>query len=279
VFHNQQSLGALLGIMGNADIVDKVRTGVIGQYSIPANRRDELESRVSHKTISSTASYQVEASREEASNAQKTVMDSLTPAIGKAAEAFGDLASKYPLLTGVTTLATTALAALAGAAGLATVGLGGKLPGGGAIERYTGTVVGSPAGKTVLRGAKVGGIAGLSALAGDYALEKGFGADSAISRYGSSALNGAAVGATLGSVVPLVGTGVGALAGGALGAAIQGLIDLQRSLRPAEQKPLDVSAKLQVGLAPGLVLQSQSMDASGGKVYLNTGNMNTGAPG
>lgn len=45
-----------------------------------------------------------------------------------------------------------------------------------------------------------------------------------------------------------------------------------------EQKPLDVNARLMVGLAPGLVLQGQSFEASGGHVQLNTGNLWNGAP-
>jgi hypothetical protein len=54
----------------------------------------------------------------------------------------------------------------------------------------------------------------------------------------------------------------------------QGLKDIA----PAEQKPLDVNARLQVGLAPGLVLQSQSVQSSGGNVQMNTGNLMNGAP-
>ena len=126
-----------------------------------------------------------------------------------------------------------------------------------------------------MRMAKVGGIAGIASTVGGYALEKGFGEESAISRYGSSALNGAALGATVGSIVPVLGTGVGAAIGGGLGLAWEGIKDL---LKPAEQKPVDVNAKMTVGLAPGLVLQGQSMQASGGNVQMNTGNVWNGAP-
>jgi hypothetical protein len=146
--------------------------------------------------------------------------------------------------------------------------MGGKIPGAGAIGRYAGSL-------TPLRGAKVGSVVGLGALAGDYALEKGFGAESAITRYGSSALNGAAFGATVGSVVPGLGTGIGAAIGGLGGLAWAGINDW---LKPAEQKPVDVNAKLQVGLAPGLVLQSQAVSSSGGNVQMSTGNLWEGAP-
>lgn len=271
---DRQAMMALLGMMNNREYMQKVLGTVLANDVATGGAGDK-----NYGTISATSSFQLRQAMEQKEIGQKAAMDSLTPAIGKAAEAFVDLAGKYPLLTGVTTLATTALAALAGAAGMATLAMGGKVPGAGAIGKYAGSIAGSGTAQAAMRVGKVGGVAGLGAMAGDYALEKGFGAESAISRYGSSALNGAALGATIGSVVPGIGTGVGALAGGVLGAGLQGLIDLQRSLRPAEQKPLDVNARLQVGLAPGLVLQSQSMDASGGNVYMNTGNMNTGAPG
>ncbi|MEY2633894.1 MAG: hypothetical protein RIR00_2548, partial [Pseudomonadota bacterium] len=226
--------------------------------------------------ISDTSAFKMRQAEQQKDIGQKAAMDSLTPAIGKAAEAFADLASKHPLLVGTTTLATTALGALAGAAGLASVAMGGKgMPGGGAIGKAAAWATASKVGQGVMKAGKAGGIAGVSAMAGDFALGKAFGEESAISRYGSSLLNGAALGATVGSIVPVLGTGVGAAVGGGLGLAWEGIKDL---LKPAEQKPVDVNANLQVGLAPGLVLQGQSMQASGGDVQLNTGNIWTGVP-
>ena len=75
--------------------------------------------------------------------------------------------------------------------------------------------------------------------------------------------------------MPVLGTGIGAAIGGGLGLGWEVIKDL---LKPAEQKPVDVNAKMTVGLAPGLVLQSQSMQASGGNVQMNTGNVWNGAP-
>lgn len=265
-FQDMQAKGALFGLRN-----EKVGAEVDKALRLSGSIID-----TDYDSMASRAGVRTRVAGERGEMAKIDVMDSLTPAIGKAAEAFGDLASKYPLLTGVTTLATTALAALAGAAGIAALSMGGKVPGAGAIGRYAGMISGSGAGQAAMRAGKVGGIAGIGALAGGYALDKGFGAESAITRYGSSALNGAAAGAMLGSVVPVVGTGIGAAAGGVLGLAWEGIKDL---LKPVEQKPLDVNAKFQVGLAPGLVLQSQTLQASGGNVYMNTGNMNTGAPG
>lgn len=260
LIQDRQAMMALLGMMNNREYMQKVLGTVRANDVATGGAGDK-----NYEGISATSSFKLRQAIEQKEIGQKAAMDSLTPAIGKAAEAFGDLATKYPLLTGVTTLATAALAALAGAAGMAAFAMGGKVPGTGAIGRYAGKVGGV---------AGVAGVAGIGAMAGGWALDKGFGEDSAISRYGSNALNGAAIGATLGSIVPVIGTGVGAAAGGILGLIYQGLKDIA----PAEQKPLDVNAKLQVGLAPGLVLQSQSVQSTGGNVYMNTGNLMSGAP-
>lgn len=266
IFHNQQSLMGFLGLMNNQGYVSNVLSK-IRQNDV----RSGGEIETSFSGYENSPAFKTRRAGQELDIAQKSAMDSLTPAIGKVAEAFSDLATKYPLLTGVTTLATTALAALAGAAGIAAISMGGKVPGAGAIGRYAGMLTGSKAGQSVLKFGKVGSVAGVGALVGGAALEKGFGEDSAITRYGSSMLNGAAIGATVGSIVPAIGTAIGALGGGMLGF-------LYEKLKPAEQKPLDVNANLQVGLAPGLVLQGQSMQASGGNVYMNTGNLMNGAP-
>ncbi|WP_199031731.1 phage tail tape measure protein [Ralstonia sp. ASV6] len=272
VFHNQQSLMAFLGVMNNQEYTKDVLGKVRGQYGLAPER---AEIATSFKGIADTADFKMEQAKEDAAVAQKSAMDNLTPAIGKAAEAFGDLAKKHPLLVGTTTLATVALGALAGAAGLASVAMGGPGAAGGAIGRAAAWATGSAVGRGAMKAGKVGGIAGVGALVGDYALEKVFGEESAISRYGSSALNGAAMGAMVGSVVPVLGTGIGAAVGGGLGLAWEGLKDL---LKPAEQKPVDVNARMTVGLAPGLVLQGQSVQATGGNVQMNTGNVWNGAP-
>lgn len=265
-FQDMQAKGALFGLR-NKEVGQKVEEALRLSGSIVDTDYESMADRAGVKT---------RVAKERMDMASMTAMDSLTPAIGKAAEAFADLASKHPLLVGTTTLATTALGALAGAAGLASVAMGGKgLPGGGAIGKAAAWATASKVGQGAMRMAKVGGIAGIASTVGGYALEKGFGEESAISRYGSSALNGAALGATVGSIVPVLGTGVGAAIGGGLGLAWEGIKDL---LKPAEQKPVDVNAKMTVGLAPGLVLQGQSMQASGGNVQMNTGNVWNGAP-
>jgi hypothetical protein len=271
LIQDRQAMMALLGMMNNREYLQEVLGKVKANDVATGGAGDK-----NYDLISDTSAFKMRQAEQQKDIGQKAAMDSLTPAIGKAAEAFADLASKHPLLVGTTTLATTALGALAGAAGLASVAMGGKgLPGGGAIGKAAAWATASKVGQGAMRMAKVGGIAGIASTVGGYALEKGFGEESAISRYGSSALNGAALGATVGSIVPVLGTGVGAAIGGGLGLAWEGIKDL---LKPAEQKPVDVNAKMTVGLAPGLVLQGQSMQASGGNVQMNTGNVWNGAP-
>ena len=271
IFHNQQSLMAFLGLMNNQKYAQEVLSKVRAEYSAP---EEKSATAVAHTVISRTADYKMEQAKEDSTVGQKSVMDNLTPAISKAAEAFSDLASKHPLLVGTTTLATTALGALAGAAGLASLAMGGN--GGGAIGRAAVWSTASKVGQSAIRIAKVGGIAGAASTVGGYALEKGFGEESAISRYGSSALNGAGIGATVGSFFgPGLGTAIGAGVGGGIGLVWEGIKDL---LKPAEQKPVDVNFRGTLGLAPGLVLQSQSMQSSGGNVQMNTGSQWTGAP-
>ena len=240
----------------NKDVVGNV------DAAISRNRTEYGVNDVNYQVMSSTASFQMRGAEQAKDAAQKSAMDGLTPAIGRVAEMFADIANKHPVLVGATTLATAALGALAGAAGLSSLALGGK---DNAIARTAMKYM--PAiGKT----ARAGGI-GVGALVGGYALDKAFGEESAISRYGSSMLNGAAIGATVGSIVPVLGTGIGAAVGGGLGAIYEGIKD---ALKPAEQKPVDVNAKMTVGLAPGLVLQNQSMQISGpGNVQMNTGNL------
>lgn len=271
LIQDRQAMMALLGMMNNREYLQEVLGKVKANDVATGGAGDK-----NYDLISDTSAFKMRQAEQQKDIGQKAAMDSLTPAIGKAAEAFADLASKHPLLVGTTTLATTALGALAGAAGLASVAMGGKgLPGGGAIGKAAAWATASKVGQGAMRMAKVGGIAGIASTVGGYALEKSFGEESAISRYGSSALNGAALGATVGSIVPVLGTGVGAAIGGGLGLAWEGIKDL---LKPAEQKPVDVNAKMTVGLAPGLVLQGQSMQASGGNVQMNTGNVWNGAP-
>jgi len=272
VFHNQQSLAGFLGLLNNqsyvADVLDKTR----GQYG-KTDARSEVTG--SYGVIAGTSDFKLEQAGEDKKVAEKAALDGLTPAIGKAAEAFSNLASKYPALTGGTILAATGLTAVAGAAGLAALTLGGGTKGS-AINNAAGRAMQYlPSGKAMGRA----GILGVGAVVGGAGLNAAFGEESAVSRYGSSALNGAATGAFIGSVIPVLGTAVGAAVGGVLGLVYESL-----KAKPAEpvapppepSKPVDVNANMTVGLAPGLVLYSQSIQANGANVRMNTGNIMNG---
>lgn len=272
LIQDRQAMMALLGLMNNREYLQEVLGKVKANDVAEGGAGDK-----NYEVMSHTSGFKLRQAEQQKDIGQKAAMDSLTPAIGKAAEAFADLASKHPLLVGTTTLATTALGALAGVAGLASIAMGGKVPSGSAITKAGAWLTASKYAPKALGAVKTGGITGIAALGGEYALEKTFGENSAISRYGSSALNGAAAGATIGSFfAPGLGTGIGAAVGGGLGLAWEGIKDL---LKPAEQKPVDVNFKGSLSLAPGLVLQNQSVQSSGGNVQMNTGNQWNGAPG
>ena len=264
-FQDMQARGALFG-MRNKDVVDRVGTAV------EQNRKEYGANDVNWQTKAQGASAKLVNAGQTVDMEQKAAMDNLTPAISRVADAFVDLSKKHPLLsTGV--VATLApLAALSTAAGLSALALGGGKAGG--IAGYAQKAANSQAVKM----AGKGGLIGLAALATDNVLEKTAGEGSAISRYGSSAVNGAALGASVGSIIPGLGTGVGALIGGAGGVAWEGISDL---LKKSEQKPVEASANLTVGLAPGLVLQQQTTQSNGLNMQItsgNTGNVWNGAP-
>lgn len=250
-FQDMQAVGALMGLR-NKDVVGNVNE------AISKNRTVNGVNDVNYDVMSSTASFQMRAAEQAKDAAQKSAMDGLTPAIGAAARAFTDLAIKHPVLAGAGMLATGALVSLAGAAGLASMTMGGGKSGAiaSAAMKY---------GSKITKLAKVGGIAGAAAMAGDYALEKGFGEDSAISRYGSSALNGAAMGAMAGSIVPVIGTGIGAAIGGGLGL-------LYEALKPSE--PATMKADVNVSVTDDrVVVKRTNLQASGVDATMNTGSL------
>jgi hypothetical protein len=176
------------------------------------------------------------------------------------------MAQKFPELTGGASLAATALVAAAGGAGIFAMATGGGAGGGGAIARTAGKYL--PAGKTLLRG----GALGVGAMAGGAGLNAAFGEESAISRYGSSALNGAATGAFIGSVVPVLGTAVGAAVGGGLGVGWESIKDM---LKPSAEAP-KMAADIKLSVSDERVrVASSNVTASGmtGSVQTDTGNL------
>ena len=268
VFHNQQSLMAFLGLINNADYVDKIAQRAGGELN---KSPEQLETETSSAVIRSTTGDKMERAQEDKKTAEKLMLDELSPAISKAASAFSDLAQKHPALTGAVTLATPAMVAFAGSVGFATLmlnkggaaGLGGGL-GGGAIAR-TATVLG--------KGVGVGLVAEVAATAGDQVLGKAFGEESAVTRYGSSAMHSAAIGAAIGSIIPGIGTAIGAAIGATGGILIEGYKDYFNKNKGDNKQEVDVKTNMTVGLAPGLVLQKQETKASSNApLRVNVGN-------
>ncbi len=116
---------------------------------------------------------------------------------------------------------------------------------------------------------KGAGMFGLAASIGGATLSSLYGEESVAARYGSAALSGAGLGATVGSLVPVLGTTIGAAIGGLGGILTQALSEYGNKSQP--EKPAEMKADINIGLAPGLVLQGQSMQAAGANVRLNTG--------
>ncbi|MDO9233029.1 MAG: phage tail tape measure protein [Methylotenera sp.] len=244
-FQDMQAVSALMGLR-NKDVTDQV------DATISKNRTEYGVNDVNYALMSSTASAQVRAAEQAKDAGTKAAMDSLTPTIATLSGQFADLATKHPALAGAATLATTALIAMAGAAGLATMATGGKGAAAGAIGR-TATRYLPKAGKLAGRA----GVLGVGSAVGGAGLDYAFGEESAISRYGSSALNGAATGALVGSLIPVVGTAVGAAVGGSLGLLTEYLTS------PSNKEPAKVETTVRVQLADGLKASSQTTNTSG----------------
>jgi hypothetical protein len=314
IIQDQQAMMALIAMLNNQGYMQDVRRQVLENDVSTGGAIDS-----NFALMSSTTGFKQRVAIQDKDIAQKAALDEITPAISKVAEMFSNLAREYPGMTAAITLAVPALTALAGAAGLASLMMGGKgiglgrigagIAGAGrgiasgvagagrgiaaGVSRTAAGLGNAARGMSVARlagGLAKGGLIGVGTAVGGYALEKAFGEDSAVARYGGSALTGAGIGATIGSIVPVVGTAVGAAVGGALGLAWEGLSDLfsskedeiRNDLQPPEQQeqpPVDINATLTLGLAPGLVLQRQTVQAEGVNFKLNTGNIVSGAPG
>ncbi len=170
IFHNQQSLMGLLGLMNNqgylSDVEGKMHAG-------DGNAVDK-----NFSVMSSEAGFKTQQAANEKIFATQNAFENLTPLIGSVADGFTSIAQEYPNLTAATVAATTALAALAaaaGAAGLVSLMGGGK--GGGILETIltktkgapaalgrgalaAGTALGSAAGMAVIGAGAAGGLIG-----------------------------------------------------------------------------------------------------------------------
>lgn len=258
LIQDRQALMALLGMMNNKaymqDVLKEVRANDV---------RDGGATDKNFDLISGTGAYRARQ-REEAVKAAEQQTVGGGP-FGKVNDAIASMAQKFPELTGGASLAATALVAAAGGAGIFAMATGGGAVGS-AITRTAGKYL--PAGKTLLRG----GALGVGAMAGGAGLNAAFGEESAISRYGSSALNGAATGAFIGSVVPVLGTAVGAAVGGVLGVGWEGVKDM---LKPSAETP-KMAADIKLSVSDDRVrVTSSNVTATGmtSTVQTDTGNL------
>jgi hypothetical protein len=281
IVQDQQALMALMAFVNNQDYMQDVRRKVLEN---DVENGGALDSNLA--LIRETQAYIAQRRETAGEIAQQAAAEKMFPALEAFNTAIAELQTRFPTLAGSLELATKAAIGFAAAAGIASmVGGGGgrnigKL-GAGAAARKPGAaargVAGTKIGARALKLAKGGGVAGIASVAGGFALDAAFGEESAVARYGGSAMTGAAAGAAIGSVIPVIGTAVGAAIGGAGMLIYEGISDLMRD-DAQEPQEVEVKALLKVDLAPGLVVQRQEMQSSGGNVQMNTGNIQTGAP-
>ncbi len=287
MIQDQQAMMALIGFMNNREYMARVLAEVKANDVRTGGAGDR-----DYSLISQTAAFQLRQAQQAKDAGQKAVLDSLTPAIGDVADGFRSLAEQYPLLVGASTLATAAIGALATASGLAALAMGGKLPFSSAAAGYLGRIFGPAALTTV-----PAGIAAASAPAAVGAAVPAGAAAAATSRWALAGAAGAAVapltamysvsewaGDTsndIGRVQALTATsGVFERLLSMFGLDKTAEIEARRAANRAElggepARPAEVDARLTIGLAPGLVITNQSMQSSGGRVTLNTGNINS----
>jgi hypothetical protein len=283
VLQDRQALMGFLaekeGRAGADPLASRVREGV------KADNGQELER--SFAVMNDTASVQMQRMANANAEGQDRALTAAGSPFKPLFQSVTAAAEEFPLLTASVTAATAALGLLAGAAGLNAM-LGSKGPSGvvgKAVAWASAGLVGSKAAGLMAKVPVVPkgpGMFGLAANLGGATLSSIAGEESGLARYGSAALTGAGIGATVGSIVPFLGTGAGAVAGGALGLLLQwaGEGGKPKSVMEGSGgQETKVKADITVALAPGLVLQGQNFAASGGAtVHLNTGNVFVGAP-
>lgn len=290
VFHNKESRMGILSANIGKDLIEKIERESVDQWN-----SSQKEGDLAFQNIKTTPWFQLQQATNEKQIAEKAAMDNLTPAIGAVARGFSSITMAYPGLVGGTITAGTALATFAGAVGTATFALrmigGGNMPGG---ITTTGGIVGRGKGANIMpitaKGGKLlraGGTLAIGMTAaslGGMALDSTFGAESDISKYGSAALNGAAVGATIGSLVPVAGTGIGAGVGAIGGILWQAVSDALKEEKggldlPPQKIEIGVNVKATAGTEASVGSINSYGPASTNVRTDNTGNIRTGAPG
>ncbi|GLT22697.1 tail tape measure protein [Zoogloea oryzae] len=278
-------LDKLFGVEASRPASIMIQKGGLQAFRESRAKLDEqadIGPRIAQKT--STLASKEEAAGGTWENTKATAAKGLAETKGQALDTINDgLTAVQPVLEKYPGLGTGAITAGALGAGAATSwaslrmlqGVMGTGAGLRAVSSIPGIATASSLAARLPVIPKGVGLGAIGASLGGAVLSSMYGEESTAARYGSAALSGAGMGATLGSVVPILGTGVGAAGGAALGMAIQGISDLLKK----DPKPTNVKADIRVGLAPGLVLQGQTVETNGpAGVKLDTGNIWSGAP-
>lgn len=153
VFHNQQSLMGLIGMMNNQEYLKSTRGQTL------AGEGNSIQS--DFDVVSDEAGFKVQQAQNEKVFATNDAFEKLTPLVGSVADGFTSIARQYPMLTAATVAATAALTALAAAAGAATLtsaisgGKGALL--GGVLAKGRGLLAGGGGLLTRAGGALLGG--------------------------------------------------------------------------------------------------------------------------
>jgi hypothetical protein len=278
---------AMLGILGNRAFYEETRqkamggavdgSGVIDKQFEVASSQDWFKTRQGGESIDS---------------AEQAFTRKFTGLIGMFSEGITKVCGGNEELAGALIVGGKAVLSFAATvAAAALIAGGGKIPGlGKAAAGIKGAAGAAASGVKGAAGAVSGGAGRILATRGAASL----GASVASAGLGTAALGLTAAGAA--------GYGIGTLVNRGINAGISKVAGRDMSFgtwlyeklngdkeeeiakmmappaKPPEPQPVEVDARLQVDLAPGLVLKNQTMEANVGKAHMAAGNIRTGAP-
>ena len=278
LIQDRQALMALLGAMNNKEYMGRVLAEVRASDRGAGGAVDQ-----NFELIAGTGAFKARRRGESVQAAQDRALGDGGSVLGAFNDFVADASAKFPVLTGVTVTATSAIAAMAGAAGLAALTLGGRAGAGGATDAIGRAAARAapylaPAGRLLGRGGAAGVAAGLGGLVLDAVTEPG----GPVNRYGSAALNGAALGGTLGAFVPVpvLGPAVGAGVGAIGGMLVEWLNSYENPNMKKMAEPPRMQGEIKVSVSDDRVRVTQSLEAQGMDATMSSGvgNMWQGAP-
>ena len=277
IVNNKRAMMAMMAMVDNQGYMQEVREQIQANDVAKGGILDK-----DYAYIAGQAASQVKMRQEVSEMGKKEAMDELTPTIGKLNEWFSDLAGKNSLLVGATTLATTALTAFAGVAGAAVLAMGGKVPGIAAAKNAAGALA---TGAKNAAGAARAGVGALGNIAA-----RGATAVAGLAPAAAGVLAAGAAGYGVGTVANMgINAGLSKVAGREMsigtwladwmnGDKEEEIAKAMAAVKPPEPQPVEMDAKIQLSLDPGLLVKGQTMHATGGNVRMDTGNVHTGAP-